>query len=173
MRTARVIDHLALVDYRGYGYIALSAKNVNVGGDPASEASKDLRKAIATVLAAYRDEGIDSCYGDATADAYYYPDLQHLRGLAPVSVTDDRLQGGLLRGRGRQRDLHLRHDELRRSTPPLCRPPWATLRPPATPSPNGTADLPLPRAPGWSTWSTSAAAGRQGDHPSFLTLTRR
>ena len=33
-----------LKDFRGYGYIALSAKNVNVGGDPASEASKDLRK---------------------------------------------------------------------------------------------------------------------------------
>ena len=28
-----------LKDYRGYGYIALSAKNVNVGGDPASQAS--------------------------------------------------------------------------------------------------------------------------------------
>ena len=40
------------MDYRGYGYIALSAKNVNVGGDPASEVSKDLRKAIATVIAA-------------------------------------------------------------------------------------------------------------------------
>ncbi len=43
-----------LKDFRGYGYIALSAKNVNVGGDPASEASKDLRKAIMTVVAAYR-----------------------------------------------------------------------------------------------------------------------
>ena len=30
-----------LQDYRGYGYIALSAKNVNVGGDPSSQASKD------------------------------------------------------------------------------------------------------------------------------------
>ncbi len=39
-----------LKDYRGYGYIALSAKNVNVGGDPSSEASKDLRKAIMTVV---------------------------------------------------------------------------------------------------------------------------
>uniref|UniRef100_UPI003FED608B ABC transporter substrate-binding protein n=1 Tax=Gemmiger formicilis TaxID=745368 RepID=UPI003FED608B len=53
-----------LKDYRGYGYIALSAKNVNVGGDPSSQASKDLRKAIMTVIAAYRDEGIDSYYGD-------------------------------------------------------------------------------------------------------------
>ena len=45
-----------LKDYRGYGYIALSSKNVNVGGDPSSQASKDLRKAIMTVIAAYRDE---------------------------------------------------------------------------------------------------------------------
>lgn len=29
-----------LKDYRGYGYIALSAKNVNVGGDPSSQASR-------------------------------------------------------------------------------------------------------------------------------------
>ena len=42
-----------LKDYRGYGYIALSAER-HVGGDPASEASKDLRKAIMTVIAAYR-----------------------------------------------------------------------------------------------------------------------
>ena len=61
-----------LKDYRGYGYIALSAKNVNVGGDPSSQASKDLRKAIMTVIAAYRDEGIDSYYGD-TATVINYP----------------------------------------------------------------------------------------------------
>ena len=75
-----------LKDYRGYGYIALSAKNVNVGGDPASEASKDLRKAIMTVIAAYRDEGIDSYYGD-TATVINYP-MSNTSWAAP-SVTDD------------------------------------------------------------------------------------
>ena len=75
-----------LKDYRGYGYIALSAKNVNVGGDPASEASKDLRKAIMTVVAAYRDEGIDSYYGD-TATVINYP-ISNTSWAAP-SVTDD------------------------------------------------------------------------------------
>lgn len=75
-----------LKDYRGYGYIALSAKNVNVGGDPASEASKDLRKAIMTVIAAYRDEGIDSYYGD-TASVINYP-VSNTSWAAP-SVTDD------------------------------------------------------------------------------------
>ena len=41
------------MDYRGYGYVALGAKNVKVGKDPASQQSKDLRKAIMTVIAAY------------------------------------------------------------------------------------------------------------------------
>ena len=78
-----------LVDYRGYGYIALSAKNVNVGGDPSSQASKDLRKAIMTVIAAYRDEGIDSYYGD-TATVINYP-ISNTSWAAP-SVTDDGYQ---------------------------------------------------------------------------------
>ena len=78
-----------LKDYRGYGYIALSAKNVNVGGDPASEASKNLRKAIMTVIAAYRDEGIDSYYGD-TATVINYP-MSNTSWAAP-SVTDDGYQ---------------------------------------------------------------------------------
>ena len=78
-----------LKDYRGYGYIALSAKNVNVGGDPSSEASKDLRKAIMTVIAAYRDEGIDSYYGD-TATVINYP-MSNTSWAAP-SVTDDGYQ---------------------------------------------------------------------------------
>ena len=75
-----------LKDYRGYGYIALSAAKVNVGGDPASEASKDLRKAIMTVVSAYRDEGIDSYYGD-TASVINYP-ISNTSWAAP-SVTDD------------------------------------------------------------------------------------
>ena len=78
-----------LKDFRGYGYIALSAKNVSVGGDPASEASKDLRKAIMTVIAAYRDEGIDSYYGD-TATVINYP-MSNTSWAAP-SVTDDGYQ---------------------------------------------------------------------------------
>ena len=78
-----------LKDYRGYGYIALSAKNVNVGGDPSSQASKDLRKAIMTVLSAYRDEGIDSYYGE-TASVINYP-ISNTSWAAP-SVTDDGYQ---------------------------------------------------------------------------------
>ncbi len=61
-----------LIDYNGYGYIGINAKNVKVGDDRASEASKNLRKAIATVLCVYRDVVIDSYYGNA-ASVINYP----------------------------------------------------------------------------------------------------
>ena len=75
-----------LIDYRGYGYIGIAANNVKVGDDPASDESKDLRKAIATVLAAYRDEGISSYYGN-TASVINYP-ISNTSWAAP-QVTDD------------------------------------------------------------------------------------
>lgn len=56
----------------GYGYIGINADTVNVAGDPASDASKNLRKAFATVLAVYRDVAFDSYYGDA-ASVINYP----------------------------------------------------------------------------------------------------
>jgi len=80
---------IKLYDFLGYGYIAMSADNVKVGSDPASEASKNLRKAIGTVLAAYRDEGIDSYYGD-TASVINYP-ISSTSWAAP-QVTDDGYQ---------------------------------------------------------------------------------
>lgn len=83
-----VID-TELIDFRGYGYIGISADNVKVGNDPASEQSKNLRKAINTVLAAYRDEGIDSYYG-ATATVINYP-ISNTSWAAP-QVTDDGYQ---------------------------------------------------------------------------------
>ena len=49
----------SLVDNLGYGYIGINAYNVKVGDDPASEASKNLRKGLATV-AAYRELTVDS-----------------------------------------------------------------------------------------------------------------
>ena len=75
-----------LIDYRGYGYIGIAANNVKVGDDPASDESKDLRKAIATVLAVYRDEGISSYYGN-TASVINYP-ISNTSWAAP-QVTDD------------------------------------------------------------------------------------
>lgn len=61
-----------LVDYRGYGYIGMCSLNVKVGDDPGSEQSKNLRKAIATMLAVHRDVVIDSYYGEA-ASVINYP----------------------------------------------------------------------------------------------------
>ena len=80
---------IRLYNFRGYGYIGMSADNVKVGDDPASEESKNLRKAIATVLAAYRDESIDSYYGD-TASVINYP-ISSTSWAAP-QVTDDGYQ---------------------------------------------------------------------------------
>ena len=59
-------------DNLGYGYIGLNANTINVGGEPGSDASKNLRKALTTVLAVYRDVAIDSYYGDA-ASVINYP----------------------------------------------------------------------------------------------------
>lgn len=66
-------DKLAttLVDFNGYGYIGMNSNNVSVGKDGASDASKNLRKAIATVIAVYRDVAIDSYYGEAAAVINY------------------------------------------------------------------------------------------------------
>lgn len=61
-----------LVDSLGYGYIGINANVVKVGDDKASEASKDLRKAFATIFAAYRDTVINSYYGEM-ATVIQYP----------------------------------------------------------------------------------------------------
>ena len=60
------------VDFLGYGFVGINANTVNVGGVPDSDQSKNLRKAIATVLAVYRDVSIDSYYGEA-ASVINYP----------------------------------------------------------------------------------------------------
>lgn len=75
-----------LIDYRGYGYTGVNPNRVKVGNDPYSEASKDLRKAINTILAVYRDEAIDSYYGN-TASVINYP-ISNTSWAAP-QTTDD------------------------------------------------------------------------------------
>lgn len=59
------------VDNLGYGYIGINANNVNVAGVPSSEESKNLRKAFATILSAYRDLSIDSYYGERASIINY------------------------------------------------------------------------------------------------------
>ena len=61
-----------LIDFRGYGYMGLCADTMKVGSDKASEESKALRKAFATLLAVYRDTVVNSYYG-AMATIIQYP----------------------------------------------------------------------------------------------------
>ena len=75
-----------LIDYLGYGYCGVNPNRVKVGDDPYSTASKNLRKAINTVLAVYRDEAIDSYYGN-TASVINYP-ISNTSWAAP-QTTDD------------------------------------------------------------------------------------
>ncbi|WP_242867777.1 ABC transporter substrate-binding protein [Clostridium sp. Marseille-P299] len=75
------------VDNLGYGYIGINADNVNVGGDAGSEASKNLRKAFATIFAVYRDVTIDSYYGDAAA-VINYP-ISNTSWAAPQKSDED------------------------------------------------------------------------------------
>ena len=61
-----------LVDYRGYGYLGINSNLVSVGGDSGSDASKELRKGLMTVLSVYRDVVINTYYGDR-ASVIQYP----------------------------------------------------------------------------------------------------
>ena len=75
------------IDFLGYGYIGLNAKRINVGGEPGSDASKALRKALCTVLAVYRDVSIDSYYGER-ASVINYP-ISNTSWAAPKSTDAD------------------------------------------------------------------------------------
>ena len=70
----------------GYGYVGFASKNVCVGSESGSEASKNLRKAIATVISVYRDVAIDSYYGEF-ANVINYP-ISDTSWAAP-RVTDE------------------------------------------------------------------------------------
>ena len=76
-----------LVANLGYGYVGFNANRVKVGtGNVGDEASKNLRKAIATVIAVYRDVAVDSYYGEF-ANVINYP-ISDTSWAAP-RVTDE------------------------------------------------------------------------------------
>ncbi len=81
-----VIDASA-VDALGYGYIGLNAETMLVGDDPSSEASKNLRRAFATILAVYRDAAVGAYYGDA-ASVIEYP-ISATSWAAPMKTDAD------------------------------------------------------------------------------------
>ncbi len=74
------------VDNLGYGYIGINSHNVSVGGDPASEESRNLRRAFATIFSVYRDVAIDTYYGEI-ASVINYP-ISNTSWAAP-QPTDD------------------------------------------------------------------------------------
>lgn len=62
----------SMVANLGYGYVGFNSNLVNVAGERGSEASRNLRKAIATVISVYRDVAVDSYYGEF-ANVINYP----------------------------------------------------------------------------------------------------
>jgi len=74
------------VDNLGYGYIGINSHRVSVNGEPSSDASKNLRRAFATVFSVYRDVAIDSYYGER-ASVINYP-ISNTSWAAP-QPTDD------------------------------------------------------------------------------------
>lgn len=77
----------SMVDNLGYGYIGINASTVKVGDDSSSEASKNLRKAFATIIAVHRDLSIDSYYGEG-ASVINYP-ISNTSWAAPQPTDDD------------------------------------------------------------------------------------
>ena len=75
------------VDFLGYGYIGINSHTVSVGGVPDSDASKDLRKAFATIFSVYRDVAIDSYYGEI-ATIINYP-ISNTSWAAPRATDAD------------------------------------------------------------------------------------
>ena len=75
------------VDNLGYGYIGINSHNVCVGEEPGSEASKNLRRAFATVFSVYRDVAIDSYYGER-ASVINYP-ISNTSWAAPQPTDED------------------------------------------------------------------------------------
>ena len=78
--------HTVAVDALGYGYIGINTHNVSVNKEPGSDASKNLRRAFATIFAAYRDLAISTYYGDR-ASVINYP-ISNTSWAAP-QPTDD------------------------------------------------------------------------------------
>ena len=98
-----------------YQYIGLNPRTISVGGEPDSPASKNLRKGIATLLAAGRQSAIDTLLAEAgdtdsggrNTSVIDYP-VSALCWLVPGK--GQRLSDGLCTGCIRQQHLHYRYD---------------------------------------------------------------
>ena len=61
----------SFVDANSYAYIGINASTVKVGEEWDSDASKNLRRGLATILSVYRDVAVDSYYGEGAAVINY------------------------------------------------------------------------------------------------------
>lgn len=75
------------VDNLGYGYIGINADTVRVGDESASEESKNLRKALATVFSVYRELAVSTYYGER-ASVINYP-ISNTSWAAPQETDAD------------------------------------------------------------------------------------
>ncbi len=62
-RSLRKIENITVGEL-GYGALELNAKTVNIAGDPFSEESRALRKAIAAAAESFKTESVSSYYGE-------------------------------------------------------------------------------------------------------------
>jgi peptide/nickel transport system substrate-binding protein len=76
------------VDNLGYGYLGIDADIVNINGEKGSEASKNLRKGLATVFALYRELTVASYYGLDRASVINYP-ISNTSWAAPQKTDAD------------------------------------------------------------------------------------
>mgnify|MGYP005771840353 CR=1 FL=1 len=154
-----------LYDFLGYGYIGVNPNRVKVGDDPDSDASKNLRKAIATIISVYRDEGINSYYGE-TASVINYP-ISNTSWAAP-QVTDDGYQIAYsvdVNGEPiytADMDAPARYEAAKQAALGFLEAAGYTIENGvATAAPEGAS----------LTYMIDVGAGGQGDHPSFMIMT--
>lgn len=76
------------VDNLGYGYLGIDADIVNINGEKGSDASKNLRKGLATIFALYRELTVASYYGLDRAAVINYP-ISNTSWAAPQSTDPD------------------------------------------------------------------------------------
>ena len=159
MLTTRLVSNL------GYGYIGFNAKNVCVNGEPGSEASRNLRKAIATVIAVYRDVAVDSYYGEY-AEVINYP-ISNTSWAAPRVTDGDYRVAFSTAVDGspiytRDMTAQARYQAAKEAALGYFEAAGYTVE-------NGKVTAPAPGAS--MAYEVLVGAGGTGDHPTFMALT--
>ena len=149
----------------GYGYVGINAKNVCVAGQAGSEASKALRKALATVIAVYRNVAVDSYYGDY-AGVIHYP-ISDTSWAAPRPTDPDYREAFSLDAQGTpiytpDMDDQARYEAAKAAALTFFTAAGYTVE-------NGRVTAPPEGAQ--MAYEVLVGAGGTGDHPTFMALT--